>query len=634
MQPYSHRAVLILYGITATLLYAKSLGYQMVFDDLLYLAENPLFTDFQNFLDLFTQFSSKVVCLAPLGKDGDVSANFALRPLTYFSFFLNHSIGGLNTTGYRALNVLIHCTNAFLTFRLSLILLGAPMFGRQDDQAFKHIAAVGTGLFFLVHPLQTESVTYIIQRATSLSATFYLLAIVLHLECRESPGSTARAATFFSALCAMLSKESGVTAPFLAVLLEWTVLRTPLQTALRHGVPLFILTPVVPLMLIAVSMRQKGYFGILDLLHVSATEGSKSQSLPYALTQPSVWLAYLRLFFWPSGLNIDPDVATVGSPLHWRFWTSISLLFSIPLASVIAVRKRFAPEVSLALLLGFGWFAFTIAPDSTLVPLPDLMAEHRSYLPLFGPCFFAALSLATVGSIIGKATERWEKQIAAATLLVPATVLCAATLHRNDCWSTRLTLWQDTCTKSPKKLRPWINLANAYIENNQLPEAQHAIEQAIAVQPTGIAYANLSSILLRAGKHPEALEAALKALECPASGYDFFVYAAIGRCYAHLQKWSEAIPFLTRGLNAAAGHLESAHLLAVAYSNLGAHQQAQETLAGALKYHPGDARLISGIQFCEARLRELGDATPARINIQAPSNTTPQEPYKLRLGFQ
>jgi len=211
MQPYSHRAVLILYGITATLLYAKSLGYQMVFDDLLYLAENPLFTDFQNFLDLFTQFSSKVVCLAPLGKDGDVSANFALRPLTYFSFFLNHSIGGLNTTGYRALNVLIHCTNAFLTFRLSLILLGAPMFGRQDDQAFKHIAAVGTGLFFLVHPLQTESVTYIIQRATSLSATFYLLAIVLHLECRESPGSTARAATFFSALCAMLSKESGVS---------------------------------------------------------------------------------------------------------------------------------------------------------------------------------------------------------------------------------------------------------------------------------------------------------------------------------------------------------------------------------------------------------------------------------------
>ena len=173
MQPCSHRAVLVLYGIAGMLLYAKSLGYPMVFDDLLYLVENPLFTEFRHFQELFTQFSHKVVCLAPLGKDGDVSANFALRPLTYFSFFLNHSIGGLNPTGYRALNVIIHCINAFLTFRISLILLRAPIFSRQSDHAYKHFAAVATGLFFLIHPLQTESVTYIIQRATSLSASSF-----------------------------------------------------------------------------------------------------------------------------------------------------------------------------------------------------------------------------------------------------------------------------------------------------------------------------------------------------------------------------------------------------------------------------------------------------------------------------
>jgi tetratricopeptide (TPR) repeat protein len=634
MQPCSHRAVLVLYGIAGMLLYAKSLGYPMVFDDLLYLVENPLFTEFRHFQELFTQFSHKVVCLAPLGKDGDVSANFALRPLTYFSFFLNHSIGGLNPTGYRALNVIIHCTNAFLTFRLSLILLRAPIFPRQSDQTYKHFAAVATGLFFLIHPLQTESVTYIIQRATSLSAMFYLMSIVLHLDAPEAPQGISRTATFLSVLCAMLSKESGFTAPFLAVLLEWLVLRAPLRTALRRGAPLLILTPVVPLMLVAVSMSQKGTLSLLDLLHVSATEGSKSQSVPYALTQPSVWLGYLQLFFWPSGLNIDPEVAPVSSPFHWRFWSALLLLVSIPLAALVALRKRFFPDASLAMLLGFGWFAFTIAPDSTLVPLPDLMAEHRSYLPLFGLCFFAAVSLAQAGNILSRTKVRWHTQFTALTLLLPTTALCVSTIQRNDCWATRSTLWQDTCNKSPGKIRPWINLANAYLESNQLSEAQHAIEQSIAVQPTGIAYANLSSILLRADKSREALEASLKALDCPPSGYDFFVYSAVGRCYAHLQQWSEAVPFLIRALDASAGHFESAHLLAVAYSNLGAHHQAHATLTAALRYHPGDSRLLSWIQFCEAKLREIGDATPARINIQVPSNTAPQEPYKLRLGFQ
>jgi hypothetical protein len=634
MQLCSPRAVTILYGITGLLLYARSLGYPMVFDDLLYLVENPLFTEFRHFRELVTQFSHKVVCLAPLGKDGDVSANFALRPLTYLSFFLNHSIGGLNPIGYRALNVLIHCTNAFLTFRLSGILLRSPIFGNQRNEATRQFAAVTAGLFFLIHPLQIESVTYIIQRATSLSAMFYLLTIVLHLESRENPGLTSIAAKVLSVLCAMLSKESGFTAPILAVLLEWLVFLAPLRTALRNAIPLLILTPVVPFLLAAVSMSQKGHFALKELLHVSATEGSTSQALPYALTQPSVWLGYLRLFLWPSGLNIDPEVSPVSSPFHSRFWGSLVLLTSIPVAALVAYKKRFARDTSVALVLGFAWFACTIAPDSTVVPLPDPMAEHRTYLPLFGLCFFAATSLIQLGDKLGRTGVQWHKQATILTLLLPTTALCVTTIQRNECWSSTLKIWDDACTKSPGKLRPWINLANAHIENNQLSEAQHAIAQSIAVQPTGIAYANLSSILLREGKHAEALEASLKALHCPSSGYDFFVFSAIGRCYAYLQRWSEAVPFLIRALNASAGHLDSAHLLGIAYSNLGEHQQAHETLTRALKFHPEDPRLLGAIRFCESKIRETADFTGPKINLPTPANTVTQEPYKLRLGFQ
>ncbi len=631
MPPYSQRAVLLLYAVTGALLYGRTLGYPMVFDDLLYLAENPLFKEFHHFWELLTQFSEKVVCLAPLGKDGDVSANFALRPVTYFSFFLNHQIGGLNPAGYRVVNILLHTANAFLTFRISRCLLRSPYFSRSTQGANQELAPITAGLLFLIHPLQIESVTYIIQRATSLCTLFYLVAILLHLEATQTRSTSLRALSSLSAVGCMLSKESGFTAPFVALSLEWLLFRVPIRTAIKNAAGLLVWIPLVPAMLIAVSMSQKGGLGLSDLLHVSATQGSTSQSLPYALTQPSVWIGYLRLFLWPSGLNLDPDLSSVRSASQREFWLPFLTLLTGPVMALVALRKRFACDVAVSLLCGMGWFALTIAPDSSFVPLPDLMAEHRTYIPLVGMCFFT-------GVILSKLAEQRAtlsiQRYGILVLLLPTTALCLSTLHRNEFWSSKEKLWRDTCTKSPRKLRPWINLANAYIDLDELEQAKWAIEQSIAVQPTGVAYANLSSILLRMQRREQALEAALKGLECPSSGYDFFVLAAVGRCHANLERWTDAMPFLEKALESSHGHLESAHLLAVAQSNLGRHREALQTLQSAQKYHPTAQRIISGIAFCEAKLREHAFSMPLEQSLRnSRSEQQALEPYRLRLGF-
>ena len=631
MPPYSQRAVLLLYAVTGALLYGRTLGYPMVFDDLLYLAENPLFKEFHHFLELLTQFKQKVVCLAPLGKDGDISANFALRPVTYFSFFLNHQIGGLAPAGYRLVNILIHTANAFLTFRISRCLLSSPYFSRSSTGAHAYLAPIAAGLLFLVHPLQIESVTYIIQRATSLCTLFYLVAILLHLEANQSSSGILRAFASLSAMCCMLSKESGFTAPFVAVCLDCLLFRVPIRTAMKNAAGLLIWIPLVPALLIAVSMAQKGGLGLNDLLHVSATQGSDSQSIPYALTQPSVWINYIKLFLWPSGLNLDPALSSVRSASQSEFWLPVLTLCVGPVIALVALRKRIACDVAVSLLCGLGWFALTIAPDSSFVPLPDLMAEHRTYLPLVGLCFFAGVNLA-------KLTEQRAiislRRYGILTLLLPTTALCLSTLHRNEFWSSKDKLWHDTCTKSPRKLRPWINLANAYSDSDQLEKAKWAIEQSINVQATGLAYANLSSILLRMQKREQALEYALKGLQCPSSGYDFFVLSAIGRCHANLERWTDAVPFLERALEASHGHLESAHLLAVAQSSLGRHREAIAALQSAQKYHPKDQRLISGIAFCEAKMRE--NAVSLQVDQRFQNNRADQQalkPYRLRLGF-
>ena len=631
MSPYSQRAVLLLYAITGVLLYGRTLEYPMVFDDLLYLHDNPLFKEFHHFWELFTQFSQKVVCLAPLGKDGDISANFALRPVTYFSFFINHQIGGLAPAGYRLVNILIHVANAFLTFRISCHLQSSPYFLRSIHSAREDLAPIVAGLIFLAHPLQIESVTYIIQRATSLCTLFYLFAILLHFEANKFGSDILRVFASLSVMCSMLSKESGFTAPFAAVCLDWLIFRVPIWTAIKNAALLLLWVPLVPALLIAVSISQKGVLGVVDLLHVSATQGNTSQSVPYALTQPSVWISYLRLFSWPSGLNLDPHITPVRNLAHSGFWLPLLALLSGPLMALIALRKRLASDVAVSLLCGLGWFAFTIAPDSSFVPLPDLMAEHRTYLPLVGLCFFS-------GVLLTKSVEHRTvvpiQRYGMLAVVFPITALCLLTLHRNEVWSSKEKLWYDTCLKSPRKLRPWINLANAYGDSNKLSEAQWAIEQSIAVEPTGLAYANLSYIFLRLQNREQALESALKGLQCPSSGYDFFVLSAVGRCLANVERWIDAIPFLEKALQASPGHLESAHLLAVAQSNLGRYQQALEILQSAQKYHPNHQGLISGITFCEAKLHE--NLVEKQLQPTFKSQQThfqPPEPYRLKLGF-
>ena len=632
MPQYSQRAVLLLYAVIGALLYGRTIAYPMVFDDLLYLAENPLFREFHHFPELLTQFKQKVICLAPLGKDGDISANFALRPITYFSFFINYQIGELTPNSYRLVNILIHVGNAFLTFRLSRRLLSAPHFSTTTEGTHSGTAPLIAGLIFLVHPLQIESVTYIIQRATSLCTLFYLLAILLHLESSRSNRTDLRVLSSVSVVLCMLSKESGFTAPIVAVCIDWLVFRVPIRTAIKNAASLLIWIPLVPALVIAVSLSQKGEIGLADLLHVSATQGSTSQSLPYAMTQPSVWVRYLKLFLWPAGLNIDPDIASVKKFSSTDFWFPMLVLPFLTLTGTVALLKRIAPRPAAALLCGIGWFAVTIAPDSSLVPLPDLMAEHRTYLPLVGLCFLAGFTLSKLAG--SQLPHQWQRSGVLAIIL-PTTALCITTLDRNETWSSKEKLWYDTCLKSPRKLRAWINLANAHSDSGKLEDAQWALEQCIAVQPIGIAYANLSSILLRRGKREEALDSAVKGLACPSSGYDFFVLAAVGRCLVNLERWTDATPFLQKSLEASPGHLESAHLLAVAQSNLGRHREALETLESAQRYHPDNQTVRSGIAFCEGKLRENAvQQQTVQMLLEHNKTVTPAaEPYRLRLGF-
>lgn len=608
-------------ALLAAFLYLPTIHHPLVFDDHIYLKNNPLFKDFSFFTRILTDFQGVVHSTAKLGLDGDIAANFVLRPVTYLTFWLNHALAGLSPEGYRLLNILIHTLNALAVFDLARLLSKDLLLQHENDPAGSFMPALSSLLFF-VHPLQIESVTYLTQRATSLNALFYLSALVCHRRVwtGKIPKGLGIGATLLLGLLAMLSKESGATLPITIVLMDCLIWGIPLQAALRRAWHLIVLLPLVPMLVASVSAVQRGGITLPGLFSVAHGESSQAYGLYYLLTQPSVWLTYLRLFLWPAGQNVDPEVPLLAHFSDLGFWLPLLVLL-VPLGTAVALRAH--PRLgswARPVLLAMGWFYLTLSPS--LMPLPDAMAEHRVYLSLAGACLGAATLALLLLKKIGLQSE--SEKIAVPWMVAAITCLLAAvTQQRNRLWASEETLWADACQKSPGKLRPWLNYASALAEGGKVQAAEDAYTRAIQIQPTGIAHANLALLHLRHQNMEKALEISMKALDCTSSGYDFFVLGVIGECLFRSNRWAESIPFFEASLRSTGGYFLSLKLLGIAQLAVQKPSAARSTFERALDYHPGNPELLAGLAEAERQIH----ATPP------PATTTQPGAFKLQLGL-
>lgn len=614
--------------LLATFLYLPALSYPFLFDDHLYLLNNPLYKDIARFWGILTDFSGTVHSVGKLGYDGDIAANFVLRPLTYFSFWINHVLGGARPEGYRLLNVCIHIGNAFLVFefgRLLSVKLPAP---GSSHSLLPFLPSVASILFF-VHPLQIESVTYVIQRLTSLNALLFLASLYCHRRAwLAGEAGSWKLASWAACLGAMLTKESGAMIPAFAVLVDRVIWAIPLRSAVWRARHLLVLLPVVPTLVGGVAMVQKGDFSLKNIFNVSHGETHSDYGACYLLTQPAVWIHSLRLFFWPSGLNADPDIPLVRNIFEIRFLLPLTLaLGSGCAAGWLALRspelgKRFIPAA-----LGLGWFLLAQAPSS-LFPLPDVMAEHRVYLSLAGLCLGIPASLLLLAEKLlhSPGANRWGLRLG----LVVCGALCLCTQRRQTVWSSEELFWGEICLQGSKKLRPWLNYAAALAESGKTSHAEEAYNTCIKMQPTGLGYANLARLHLVAGNIDKALQASLGALNCASSGYDFCVLGVIGECYFRLQKWGDCVPYLEASLRSSPGYFPSLKLLGVAHLAMQNPGAARAVFERALQFHPHHPELLAGLNESS---RLLQTASPGPGAPPAPVSSQAAEPFKLRLGL-
>ncbi len=427
------------------------------------------------------------------------------RPLTDLTFAVNHHFTGLDVRALHLTNLLIHLCAVALAFaaaRLAFSRTGAP---RPSGPALV------TAAIFALHPLQSEAVSYLCQRAESLASALYLAALLALLKAAGSRRGGATAGWSGAALllhaAALAAKPMAATLP--AAFLLFTIAfppsgerRRPLLRAVVLSVPLFALSALSAWL----NLRQFG--GREDV-------GFDIPRLPasaYLLTQPHAILAYLRLFVWPTGLSVDHDFPVTARLDAPTVLATCALLGLLLLGVVLVVIGRRAPagkSRSAALSSGFGilFFFLCLLPTSSFIPLADVMVEHRVYLALFG------IALAAVGvgdALLAFAFGDRATGGAWVVALSACAALGAGLYQRNHVWRSYESLWADVAAKAPRKARAHFNYGQGLFLAGKYDEAIAQYDLALGLAADGTAepieiYRNEAAAYVRAGRPAAAV---------------------------------------------------------------------------------------------------------------------------------
>lgn len=444
-------------------IYGNIINGEFFLDDSVHIVANDYIRDFRHTKEIFSQ-------------DSLAGAGFRLgwyRPLLLLSYTFDYSLWGLDSTGYHLTNIFLHVASALLLFFIVLKIF------QKINVAFL------SGLIFLIHPIQTEAVSYVSGRADLLLVFFLLISFFFFLSLASEEDAKKRMGLLFLSLAgftlALLSKETAIVFPVLLAL-YCVALRGSqhkLYPKLFLIIPFAILTAIYQVLRMTVLNFNNSYvlFG-QDFVH---------RILMFFKTLPLYW----QKLIWPINLRYHYETQL---PIE-RFDSQVMLSVLIILALIIF--SWFYKPLRRLILFGFGWFFISMAPVSgVLVPINFIMGERWLYFSAIG--LFVVVAAAIIKFFDFLSRYKIWKIITFVVLAVYLIFLIVLGIKRNFVWHDGFTFAQRALSYFPQEPKLHGLLANEYVKRNQEKEALEEFEIAITLDPKeptyvynlGVLYAN------------------------------------------------------------------------------------------------------------------------------------------------
>lgn len=534
------------------------------------------------------------------------------RYVGFFSFALNYSLGGLDVWGYHLVNLVLHITTGFLVYALVVLLFRAANASPEVSSA--RLIALATALLFIAHPLQTQAVTYSVQRFTVLATVFYLLGVVAYLQWRLSSregtgGLVWYGVALVATVLAMKSQELAFTLPVMLMGVELVFFGPPTKRQWALLIPFFLILPLVLL-------------SRFDALGESEAFSTQALTLPwsdYVVTQLRVIVTYLRLLVVPVRQNLDYDYPLYHSLLDGPVCVSLLLLLTLGGAAVAVLwRTARGPQHAFARLAAFGilWFFITLLTECALFPLRDVILEHRLYLPSVGILLSFCVAYGW-GAEQLKHVRYWRVIV----ILPMAAILLAcsvATYLRNTLWQDDVTLWEDVVKKSPDKAKAHTHLGNAYRAQKRMAGAVREYQIVTQLEPgSSLAHYNLGVAYRGQRQWGEAGSELQKALNLKPNFPE--ARNELGGVYKGLGKWAEAVREYQLAVGLSPEYADAHNNLGVAYSAQGRLDEAMRAYETAVRLRPEfvDAHNNLGMAYADqGRVDDAVRAFQTAIRLQ------------------
>jgi tetratricopeptide (TPR) repeat protein len=563
-------------GLTA---YANSFRGAFVFDDIESLRDNAY-----------------IRTLWPLGQSmslpfADGKQTVARRPLLSLSFALNYQLLGGEPWGFHLVNLAIHIGAALLLFGIVRRTLCLERFrGRFGGRSA--VLALVVALLWEVHPLQTESVTYMVQRAESLMGMLYLLTVYCSLRGFTSGrGRYWYTAAVLACAVGMGVKEVMATAPLMVLLYDGTFVSASYREAWSRRWRFYAALAAT--------------WGVLLMSQMPGWRGASEDftlrsPLAYALYQPPTILHYLSLSIWPAPLvvNYGPE------PDYSLAYTVVSWCVVVVLLSATAwglFRRRW---------YGFAgaWFFLILAPSSSFVALMQYAAEHRLYLSL--AAVVVVLVIAGDQLLASGSMGRLARSASAAGAVLALVIVAAfivGTYLRNEAYRNSITLWSDVVQKQPLNASAHYNLGLAFYSQQRFPTAAACFHRAIQIDPDwDEPQLRLANALANQQKWAQAAPHYLRAVSLnPANWQVYYNFAealeAQGKLEAAIENYRRSLKINSQNWTA---HYKLGNLLA----EQGYSADAAAHFRRALRINPRDARTHIALGAILQELGQYGEA--------------------------